>query len=59
MSFWRLRRQTAPGLDGKLKIKDEDQDLRQNASQSSNQPQIFPLIEEENLSELPEPPLFK
>jgi len=57
MNFWRLRRQTVHGLDGKQKIKDEDQDLRQNASQGSTNRQIFPLIAEEKLSEQPEPPL--
>jgi hypothetical protein len=31
--------------------------LRQNASQSSINRQLYPLIKEENLSELPEPPL--
>ena len=54
MRFWRLRRQTALAL---IKIEDEDQDLRENASQSSNQRQQTPLIEEEKLSEQPEPPL--
>ena len=32
--------------------------MRQNASQSSTNRQLYPLIKEENLSELPEPPLF-
>jgi len=36
---------------------DEDQEMRQNASQCSTQWQIFPLIEPTSLSELPEPPL--
>src|ERR1700730_13599691 len=57
MHFWRLRRQTAFGLDGKQRIKDEDQDLRQNASQRSINRQINPLIQEEKLFELPGPPL--
>ena len=56
-SFWRLRRQTALRSNQLSKIEDEDQDLRQNASQASINRQFYPLIEEENLSELPEPPL--
>src|ERR1019366_3626181 len=38
-------------------FKSIEQDLRQNASQSSINRQLYPLIKEENLSELPEPPL--
>src|ERR1035438_8884010 len=53
-SFWRLRRQTALAM---MEIEDADQDLRQNASQSSINRQSYPLIKAENLSELPEPPL--
>jgi hypothetical protein len=43
--FWRLRRQTALAL---IKIEAENQDLGQNASQSSNQRQQILLVEEEN-----------
>jgi hypothetical protein len=57
-SFWRLRRQTALGSNLLSTIEDEDQDLRQNASQASIDRQFYPLIEDENLSELPEPPLI-
>ena len=53
-SFWRLRRQTPIVM---IMMEDENQDLRQNASQSSTNRQFYPLIETENLSELPEPPL--
>jgi hypothetical protein len=54
LSFCCLRHQTALGLD-EQKIKDRD--LTKNASQGSINQQIFPLISERFLSELPEPPL--
>ena len=54
VNFGRLRHQTALGLG----INYDDQNLRQNASRDSINRQFYPAIEEENLCELPEPPLL-
>ena len=52
-SFWRFRRQIALVA---IKIEDEDQALRQNASHRTIKRQFYPPFKAENLSELPEPP---
>jgi hypothetical protein len=56
--FCRLRHQAAlasRATERQQKIRDED--LTRNASQGSINQQIFPLVPERFLSELPEPPL--
>jgi hypothetical protein len=50
-----LSHQTALAQELKQKIRDED--LTKNATQCSINQQIFPLIPERFLSELPKPPL--
>lgn len=55
LSFCRLTRQTALGVERRRKI--PDQDLQQDVSRCLIIQEGSPLIEEENLSELPGAPL--
>jgi hypothetical protein len=60
LSFWRLRRQTASGLDGKQKINDEEKTRQAECLAEFNQPaDLSHLSKSKSPSELPElPPGF-